>query len=195
MPEIPETDMLMMLAIGTEAVPILQRRDQQEFNRTTKLPIKGSHDPESIASPIKWGKRDSDPGALFREATLPEGWTKKGTSHDMWSHLVDEKGRKRAEIFYKSAFWDPDAFIRFTRRFFATSHYNDDESVTYQVIDCGQGEGNQVVYAETPVLPNRETDGEAHYKAQEAARERAAAWLAERYPDHKNPNAYWDPTP
>lgn len=195
MPEIPRIDMLMMLAIGTDAVPILQRRDQQEFNRTTRLPIQGSNDPEALASPVQWGERGSDPHDLFREATLPEGWAKKASAHDLWSHLVDAKGRKRAEIFYKSSFWDREAFIRFNKRFYSTTHYNDDDTVTFQVIDCGQGERSEVIYAETPVLPNRETDGEAHYKAQTDARERAAAWLAERYPDHKNPNAYWDPSP
>jgi hypothetical protein len=55
---------------------------------------------------------DGDP--MFRHATLPEGWEREGSAHAMWSHLLDELGRKRASIFYKAAFYDRDAFISVT---------------------------------------------------------------------------------
>lgn len=185
-------DMLMMLAIGPEAaVPLIERRGQTELTQSTKLPNKGSNDPESLESPIKWGPRPTG-DALFRDATLPEGWTKKGSDHPMWSYVRDEKGRTRAEVFYKADFWDRDAFIRFSRRFYASSRYNDDGSITYFVMDKGQGDKEEAIYAETPKLPDRETDVVARYKAEDEARKRAADWLAERYPDHQNPNAYWD---
>ena len=43
---------------------------------------------------------------LFLKAKLPPGWTRAATDHSMWSTIVDEKGRKRVEIFYKAAFYD-----------------------------------------------------------------------------------------
>lgn len=50
---------------------------------------------------------EGDP--LFRQATLPEGWSRQGSSHAMWSHVVDERGVKRVAIFYKGAWYDRDA--------------------------------------------------------------------------------------
>lgn len=49
---------------------------------------------------------------MFRPATLPPGWTKRGTDHDMWSRIDDELGRERVSIFYKAAFYDRSAFMR-----------------------------------------------------------------------------------
>lgn len=49
---------------------------------------------------------------LFREATLPEGWTKQATDHSMWSEVVDTRGIRRVSVFYKAAFYDRDAFMR-----------------------------------------------------------------------------------
>jgi len=46
---------------------------------------------------------------LFRPATLPDGWTKEGSDHDMWSYVVDELGRRRVGVFYKAAFHDRHA--------------------------------------------------------------------------------------
>ncbi|MFE6000377.1 hypothetical protein ACFQ6C_26510 [Streptomyces sp. NPDC056454] len=58
---------------------------------------------------------DPDPGdPLFAPATLPEGWTCQASDHDMWSHLVDEHGRRRASIFYKAAHYDRRAFMDLT---------------------------------------------------------------------------------
>lgn len=46
---------------------------------------------------------------MFCPATLPPGWTRKGSEHALWSHLLDEHGRRRAAIFYKAAFYDRSA--------------------------------------------------------------------------------------
>lgn len=43
---------------------------------------------------------------LFRQATLPEGWTREGTEHAMHSVIKDERGIARVGIFYKAAFYD-----------------------------------------------------------------------------------------
>ncbi|MFE9296575.1 hypothetical protein [Streptomyces niveus] len=46
---------------------------------------------------------------LFAPATMPAGWTRQGSDHDMWSYLLDEHGRRRASIFYKAAFYSRSA--------------------------------------------------------------------------------------
>lgn len=48
---------------------------------------------------------------MFCRVQLPAGWKKRPTDHDMWSELVDDKGVKRAMIFYKAAFYDRRAFM------------------------------------------------------------------------------------
>lgn len=46
---------------------------------------------------------------LFVNVTLPAGWTREGSDHAMWSHVVDERGVKRVAVFYKAAFYDRSA--------------------------------------------------------------------------------------
>lgn len=62
---------------------------------------------------------------LFMKVELPEGWKIKPTDHSMWSNLIDDKGRERASIFYKAAFYDREAFISFNRRF----------NISYEIAD------------------------------------------------------------
>lgn len=66
--------------------------------------------------------------ALFRHATLPAGWRREGGNHAMWSYLVDEHGRRRAQIFYKAAFYDRSAHISVTSVIgYAWAVVNDDQ--------------------------------------------------------------------
>jgi hypothetical protein len=48
---------------------------------------------------------------LFQEVQLPEGWTRKGSDHDMWSYICDESGKERVAVFYKAAFYDRKAHM------------------------------------------------------------------------------------
>lgn len=50
---------------------------------------------------------------LFVDVRLPAGMVKRATEHPMWSELVNENGVKVASIFYKAAFYDRKAFVRF----------------------------------------------------------------------------------
>ncbi len=47
---------------------------------------------------------------LFINVEAPEGWELKATEHSMWSDIVDDKGEKRGQVFYKAAFYDRRAF-------------------------------------------------------------------------------------
>lgn len=60
---------------------------------------------------------ENDGDNLFIKVKLPEKWKIERTDHHMWSNLLDEKGRRRASIFYKAVFYDREAFISFQRRF------------------------------------------------------------------------------
>ena len=76
--------------------------------------------------------------ALFRDCKFPEGWTKKRTDHHMYTDVLDEKGRKRASIMYKAAFYDEDAALTFNRRYGCRRDYgvdNHEECLVWQVLE------------------------------------------------------------
>ena len=169
------------------------KRGQSDLIYSTNLPIAGSDSKEAKASPIEWGKPVDN---LFREAKLPEGWKKVATGHDMWSDLRDHKNCPRASIFFRNLFWEREAFIRFNvRYYFRTTYHRGSDGRTMHVWDCGQGLEPVAIYADTPVLPDLEADRDAFYKAEAEAEAKAKAWLKERFPNHADPNAYWDPPP
>jgi hypothetical protein len=111
---------------------------------------------------------EGDP--LFQRVQLPEGWKKSPSDHPMWSHLLDEKQRKRGTIFYKAAFYDRRAHMSMDRRFSVRQDYdqNDRNSIVYQVLD-----GEKAIF--TTTISKITTH-----------------WLATKYPDWQNPAAYWD---
>jgi hypothetical protein len=91
----------------SDFVPDMESAGQQSFVGSDTLPTEMSTDDRSAleAAGVKFG--DEVPGdPLFQYVELPEGWSKKGTDHAMHSELLDEKGRVRAYIFYKAAFYD-----------------------------------------------------------------------------------------
>ena len=49
---------------------------------------------------------------IWTSVVLPEGWSLRASGdHAMYSDLVDERGRPRAQIFYKAVFYDRKAHI------------------------------------------------------------------------------------
>ena len=96
-----------------------QERDgQRQLLVSDRLPVKINtfHQSQAEAQAefeaLGFTFSNPDPGdPMFRPATFPEGWKRKGSDHAMWSYLVDEHGRNRVSIFYKAAFYDRDAFM------------------------------------------------------------------------------------
>lgn len=88
---------------------------QAQLVNSTVLPIelqRPDTDADFEALGFTFGEKVDD---LFREATLPEGWTRQGSDHAMWSHIVDDQGRERVAIFYKAAFYDRCSFMRISK--------------------------------------------------------------------------------
>ncbi|MFF9279559.1 hypothetical protein [Streptomyces griseosporeus] len=106
---------LLALATGdTNAVIEAQEKSgQAQLVHSDQLPARidaydGGDQAAFEALGFTFGPVDErDP--LFRPATLPTGWTKQASGHDMWSYIVDERGRRRVRIFYKAAFYDRSA--------------------------------------------------------------------------------------
>ncbi len=89
-----------------------ERTGQHQLVNSDRLPVKFNSGKREDFEALGFTFGDPDPGdPLFRPATLPPGWTRQGSDHAMWSHLLDEHGRRRVSIFYKAAFYDRDAFM------------------------------------------------------------------------------------
>ena len=123
---------------------------------------------------------------LFQYVKLPPGWQKQPTDHSMWSKLVDEKGRERASIFYKAAFYDRNAHLHLSTRFAVSFDYkrSEEEAIAVaHVTDCGKK-----IHSTDPIRMKNDCD----WEAQDKAKNRAEKWLKKHYPDWQNPGAYWD---
>lgn len=177
---------------SSRAIENQEARGQRKFvaNQTLPKQCQGCTLMQLEAMGIIFGKAIDD---LFVEAQLPNGWKKVPTSHNMWSHLVDEKGRKRASIFYKAAFYDRDAFISLERRFAALveplgkdadPNYDYDTAPRIAVVrDCGK-----IIWESKPL----KMTGIRPYQARDVLYPQAKAWLDEHYPNWQDPLAYWD---
>jgi hypothetical protein len=181
--------LLMGTAAGIEAS---EARGQSELVVSDVLPADMGRDRDVLEG---WGVRILDPvpgDPLFVNAELPAGWKKQRTDHSMWSDLVDDKGRKRASIFYKAAFYDRGAHINVCHLLHYSTSY-DSETATYGFVEASDG---TVLFA-TEVVPfGLKRNHKDYYTKTGAVREelcdRCLAWLKENYPDFDSYNAYWD---
>lgn len=141
-----------------------------------------------------------DADDLFVYVTLPEGWKKQPTDHDMWSKLVDERGRERASIFYKAAFYDRGAHLNITRRF----SYSYRPALGYDHPDHRKGGWVGVVTdCDNVIWQTAELEPEPEYQADREAwlvwcdkrgklTQEARRWLEANYPEWESPLAYWE---
>lgn len=91
----------------TNAVESMEAQGQRELVASTVLPFPGFRASDADFEALGFTFGDKVPGDdLFREATIPDGWTRKGTEHSMHSEILDERGISRVGIFYKAAFYD-----------------------------------------------------------------------------------------
>lgn len=128
---------------------------------------------------------------LFWNVGLPEGWEIKATDHTMWNELIDNKGRKRAEFFYKAAFYDRDAFIRFETRFNLKVDRVAPYDVDYEVWEKSDfigtiKDGEVIIYQTRTVPPSGD------YFKDDKIKEELETFMKNHYPDYKNIHAYWD---
>lgn len=89
----------------------MEAQGQRQLVESEQLPIDTGGDEMYEALGFTFGDATDE---LFRFATMPAGWSKHATDHAMWSKITDERGRERASVFYKAAFYDRRAFMRLT---------------------------------------------------------------------------------
>lgn len=158
-----------------------ERRGQAEFVQGSKLPKKciGCTWEQIEAMGVVCGDDVDD---LFVRVQLPAGWTIEPTDHSMWSKLLDDRGRERAMMFYKAAFYDRAAHIGLSRYVRVTRRYYDAEQETDAAVLAADG----AVLFESARVPQN------HFKTINQIEAAAHAWIRANYPDHENPLAYWD---
>ncbi len=120
---------------------------------------------------------------LFIEAKMPEGWTKKATDHAMHSEILDGEGRKRGSLFYKAAFYDRDAHASLACRYGIRSCDVEDDAEKCELTVWDYADGK-------PIHSAGQGDS-SDYATLDELRSAAEGWLAEHFPDSKNPLAYW----
>lgn len=111
-------DAMLMLAEAmgpggpSGAIEAQEKRAQQQLVHSDRLPVDTQDtDDEFVALGFTFGEPDPrDP--IFRPATLPKGWSKQASDHDMWSYIVDSLGRRRVGVFFKGAWYDRSANMR-----------------------------------------------------------------------------------
>jgi len=168
-----------------------EKRGQGEFVGSDTLPTNFNHCKNGKEIMESWGGVkfgsviENDP--MFQYVELPDGWKKVSTDHSMWSKLLDDKGRERASIFYKAAFYDREAFIDLSCRYIYSFDYdkrNIEKICVANVTDAGS-----VIHTTAPIT---DIAGKDEWNITDEARNLAKAWLEEKYPDYRNPAAYWD---
>lgn len=181
---------LFARAIGSksnsDAILGQESAGQQSFVNSDTLPTQMSHeDRETLeAAGVVFGEvvQGDD---LFQYVNLPQGWTKSSTGHSMHNDLLDDKGRKRAGIFYKAAFYDRRADLNCVRRFGVELDYDQlDQGIAIATVTDG---GNTIFTTEPISFAESEKRS-----SQEKVVEQAKSYLDENYPDWESASAYWD---
>lgn len=123
-----------------------------------------------------------DVDELFVSVTFPSGWKKEASDHAMWSHLVDDKGRRRGGIFFKAAFYDRKAHMDLDSFYKLEAVYPDkpEDDIIYRVIDFD----GVIHFTSNPVAPRM-------WANQDHERSLCKAWLDENRPNWESPEAYW----
>lgn len=186
-------DLLMRgLSTGSSSDAILgqEAAGQQSFVNSDTLPTQMSReDRETLeAAGVVFGDVVEGDG-LFQYVQLPVGWKKSSTGHSMHNDLLDDKGRKRAGIFYKAAFYDRRADLHCVRRFGV--------SIDYDKLDSGIAEatvtdGGKEIFRSSSVEFEAEGDYELRREAQDKAVGEAKQWLDEHYPEWESTASYWN---
>ncbi len=184
---------MALLVGGSNALEMRESEGQRELVASSQLPTRGLDDP-ALAMIRVIGPTPGDP--LFSDVELPAGWRKQATDHAMWSNLLDEKGRKRAGVFYKAAFYDRAAHISPNRRFDCGRDYDYSDGSRFRVIDNASG----AVLFVTDVTPDpfpkdiklEREECQRRIELENESAKVATAWCDERFPDWRNTAAYWD---
>lgn len=110
----------------------MEAAGQRQFVKSDYLPTQGNWEAAKALGVVRGPVKEGD--ELFTHVTLPEGWRREGTEHDMHSNVLDERGVPRIAVFYKAAFYDRRA--------------------DFNIVHIGQNICTQLVYGDELKLPD-----------------------------------------
>lgn len=171
-----------LLKQGIAGLEAMEKKGQDEAVATTMLPAKIYDKEEWEALGFTFGDPDpKDP--LWAPATMPKGWSRKGSNNPMWTNLIDARGNCRGQFFYKASFWDRDTLMHGPyRRYIAAPDYDREIAKDHEACTVLDRVTDSVIFR-TAIHPYSYED--------KWARAEAEAWLKENFPDHDDPAAYW----
>jgi hypothetical protein len=167
----------LSLAIGSDAILLQESHGAAAVRDSQQIPTENPGAAILAQFGIEVGAPDPRDG-LFVNATFPAGWRRTSTGHSMWTYLVPPWSKGAVfSIFYKAAFYDRSAFMRFQRRYdISTWDLNDSARVDEaRVYDRGTG---QILHA----IPFDCPDSHDRYKHSEPAELAARAWADANLP-------------
>lgn len=107
-----------LLGGNPEAIENQEKEGQNELVESAQLPRKINNNSIKYFSAKEFYEAigikvlgESKGDELFYDVELPKYLRIESTDHSMWNNLVDVDDQVRAQIFYKAAFYDRDAFI------------------------------------------------------------------------------------
>jgi len=162
-----------------------EARGQSEMVIKKVLPKEGFDHPARPAS-LKAVKGYDD---LFQVVDFPEGWkVVPAPDHSMWSSLQDDKGRERAAIFYKAAFYDRNARINWIAYYnLCENAFNPEyrDQVKHVWLQNPAGEK----FFETAIEDDKDL---SDYGCYEKARNKVIALADVKFPGWNLPQSFWE---
>ncbi len=183
-----------MLSGPAKMIEDMEARGQTQLAKSDQLPADGGYKGSPLTTMAALGidvigPTDGDP--LFMDVRLPDGWKITPTDHSMWCDLVDDKGRKRAGIFYKAAFYDRAAHISFNCRFTIEPKYPEDYRNPDSIVNAKVTDWDDTTLYTSDDFKYRE-GARTHPNGIDVVVKQCELWLHQNYSDYEDPTAYWD---
>lgn len=193
--EVAAAPILGLITAMPGGIEASERRGQDQFVASDILPTeirdlyvpnqpmeKGSGRMLLKSWGFTFGKVDpNDP--MFTQARLPPGWKKKGSDHDMWSYVVDDKGRERCAIFYKAAFYDRSAHLDISARYRCDLEWEDMKTRSGRARGLVKEGETALFTGEWRSNPTEGSDYDLKYGAYDAAQKDAREWHKANIPE------------
>ena len=127
-----------------------------------------------------------DDDVLYK-AELPKGWKIVETDHHMYKDIVDEKGRKRGNMFYKAAIYDRSAHMSLEPRYGVKVDFDGKGTETIYF-----GNERERLYTAGTITNPANKDEWAKYNLdRKNLLDKATLYGEDNYPGYDNVLSYW----
>lgn len=174
------------------AIENQEAQGQKQFINSDVLPVKigpySQYDEKEILESFGFkflGIVEGD--EIFQNVGIPYGWKKEAMGHSMWSNLVDDKGRIRAGIFYKAAFYDRSAHMFLNKRYNIEVDY---EKLQKGIVLCHAKDEEKIIFSTTEHTL-RDFEKVVSHEIKDKHLKLVEEWLNKNYPNWQNPREYW----